>query len=177
MTGLDQDMMQKNLSCRSLKDAQRNVFWLSVALVFVNLIFLSLGILLYDYADIKGITETGDKLFPAVALEGGLGFEVALLFIVGLIAAGYSSADSALTALTTSFCVDFLDIKNKDNTQGKAIRKRVHFMFSIVLLLITLASKYTVDESVIKKLFVAAGYTYGPLLGLYVFGLLSKWKI
>lgn len=177
MTGLDQDMMQKNLSCRSLKDAQKNMFWLSIILVFVNLIFLSLGVLLYDYADVNGIAETGDKLFSAVALSGDLGIVVGIFFIIGLIAAAYSSADSALTALTTSFCVDILDIKSKDAEKGKRLRKQVHVMFSVILLLVILAFKYTVDESVIKELFVAAGYTYGPLLGLYAFGLFSKWQV
>lgn len=177
MTGLDQDMMQKNLSCRSLKDAQKNMFWLSIILVFVNLIFLSLGVLLYDYADVNGISETGDKLFSAVALSGDLGIVVGIFFIIGLIAAAYSSADSALTALTTSFCVDILDIKSKDAEKGKRLRKQVHIMFSVILLLVILAFKYTVDESVIKELFVAAGYTYGPLLGLYAFGLFSKWQV
>ncbi len=175
MTGLDQDMMQKNLSCRSLKDAQKNMFWLSIILVFVNLIFLSLGVLLYDYADANGIAETGDKLYSAVALSGDLGVVVGVLFILGLIAAAYSSADSALTALTTSFCVDILGIQNKE--AGTRIRKQVHIMFSFILLLVILAFKYTVDESVIKELFVAAGYTYGPLLGLYAFGLFTKWNV
>ncbi len=177
MTGLDQDMMQKNLSCKNLSDAQKNMFWLSIVLVFVNLIFLSLGVLLYDYAEMVGISETSDRLFPAVALEGGLGFGVALFFLVGLIAAAYSSADSALTALTTSFCVDFLNIKKEDSQKGKAIRKRVHLGFSFILLLTILVFKYTVEESVIKELFTMAGYTYGPLLGMYAFGLLSKWKV
>ncbi|AEV32002.1 sodium:solute symporter [Owenweeksia hongkongensis] len=177
MTGLDQDMMQKNLSCRSLKDAQKNMFWLSIILVFVNLIFLSLGVLLYDYADANGIAETGDKLYSAVALSGDLGVVVGVLFILGLIAAAYSSADSALTALTTSFCVDILGIQNKEAKAGKRIRKQVHIMFSVILLLVILAFKYTVDESVIKELFVAAGYTYGPLLGMYAFGLFTKWNV
>ncbi|HAD97720.1 MAG TPA: sodium:solute symporter [Cryomorphaceae bacterium] len=177
MTGLDQDMMQKNLSCRSLSDAQKNMTWLSITLVVVNLIFLCLGVLLYDYADAAGITETGDKLYPAVALSGGLGLVVAVFFIIGLIAAAYSSADSALTALTTSFCVDFLDVKKMEAGKGKRVRKQVHIAFSLVLLLVILVFKYTVDESVIKELFVAAGYTYGPLLGLYAFGLFSKLNV
>ncbi|MGB0176646.1 MAG: sodium:solute symporter [Owenweeksia sp.] len=177
MTGLDQDMMQKNLSCRSLKDAQKNMAWLSVTLVVVNLIFLSLGVLLYDYADSIGIAETGDELYQAVALSGELGLAVAIFFIVGLIAAAYSSADSALTALTTSFCVDFLNIKNMEANRGKKVRKWTHIAFSLVLLLVILVFKYTIDESVIKELFVAAGYTYGPLLGLYAFGLFSKFNV
>jgi Na+/proline symporter len=177
MTGLDQDMMQKNLSCRSLGDAQKNMFWLSITLVVVNLVFLSLGVLLYDYAEIKGITEVNDKLFSAVALFPETGQLVAVLFIVGLIAAAYSSADSALTALTTSFCVDILDIKKMDEARGKRTRKQVHIGFSLVLFVVIVIFKYTVDESVIKELFKAAGYTYGPLLGLYAFGLSTKWQV
>ena len=177
MTGLDQDMMQKNLSCRSLKDAQKNMFWLSMVLVVVNLVFLSLGVLLYDYASILGIAETGDKLYPAVALNGELGMTVAVLFIIGLIAAAYSSADSALTALTTSFSVDILKIRNMEPERSKKLRKLVHLGFSVVLLLVIILFKYTIDESVIKELFVAAGYTYGPLLGLFAFGLFTKWKV
>ena len=156
---------------------QKNMTWLSITLVVVNLIFLCLGVLLYDYADAAGITETGDKLYPAVALSGGLGLVVAVFFIIGLIAAAYSSADSALTALTTSFCVDFLDVKKMEAGKGKRVRKQVHIAFSLVLLLVILVFKYTVDESVIKELFVAAGYTYGPLLGLYAFGLFSKLNV
>lgn len=177
MTGLDQDMMQKNLSCRNLGDAQKNMFWLSVTLVFVNLIFLSLGVLLYDYADLRGITETGDKLFPAVALHPDTGMAVAIFFIIGLIAAAYSSADSALTALTTSFCVDILNVKKMDAKKGKRLRKQVHVGFSLLLFVVIILFKYTVDESVIKELFKAAGYTYGPLLGLYAFGLSTRLQV
>mgnify|MGYP001428078583 CR=1 FL=1 len=177
MTGLDQDMMQKNLSCRSLGDAQKNMFWLSIILVFVNLIFLSLGVLLYDYADVKGISEVGDKLYPAVALSGDLGIVVAILFIVGLIAAAYSSADSALTALTTSFCVDILGEEKMQGARGKNIRKVVHLGLSIVLMLVIIVYRYLVDDSVIKELFTIAGYTYGPLLGLYAFGMFTKWNV
>ncbi len=177
MTGLDQDMMQKNLSCRNLRDAQKNMFWLSITLVVVNLVFLSLGVLLYDYAEIQGITEVKDKLFSAVALFPETGQLVAVLFIVGLIAAAYSSADSALTALTTSFCVDLLDIKKMEAEKGKRVRKLVHVGFSFVLFVVIIIFNYTVDESVIKELFKAAGYTYGPLLGLYAFGLTTKMKV
>lgn len=177
MTGLDQDMMQKNLSCRSLKDAQKNMFWLSIILVVVNLVFLSLGALLYDYAALHGISEVGDKLYPAVALSGDLGLVVSIFFIIGLIAAAYSSADSALTALTTSFSVDILKVRNMDPEKGKRTRKLVHIGFSVVLLLVIMLFRYTIDESVIKELFVAAGYTYGPLLGLFAFGIFTKYQI
>ncbi|MBT6808674.1 MAG: sodium:solute symporter [Flavobacteriales bacterium] len=178
MTGLDQDMMQKNLSCRSKEDAQKNLYWFSGALVVVNLVFLSLGALLYIYAEQKGITATKDALFPEVALNGGLGIGVGLIFILGLIAAAYSSADSALTSLTTSFCVDILDF-DKDGDQQKQIktRKGIHLMFSLVLVVVIMIIKSLNDDSVIDSLFKLAGFTYGPLLGLYAFGMLTKWKV
>jgi Na+/proline symporter len=178
MTGLDQDMMQKNLSCRNLKDAQKNMFWLSIVLVFVNLIFLSLGVLLYDYAEINNISfDSADALFANVALTGELGMGVAIFFIIGLIAAAYSSSDSALTALTTSFCVDILGVQKKKASESKRLRKLVHIGFSLVLFVVIIIFRYLVEESVIKELFVAAGYTYGPLLGLYAFGLFTKLKV
>ncbi len=178
MTGLDQDMMQKNLSCRTKQDAQKNLYWFSAALVIVNLIFLSLGALLYIYANAKGITATKDELFPEVALNGGLGVGVGVVFILGLIAAAYSSADSALTSLTTSFCVDILGFE-KEGDQQKQIktRKMIHFMFSFILLIVIMIIKALNDDSVIDSLFKLAGYTYGPLLGLYAFGMITKWKV
>ncbi|GAA4319729.1 sodium:solute symporter [Pontixanthobacter gangjinensis] len=179
MTGLDQDMMQKNLTCRSLKDAQKNMFWFTIVLVFVNFLFLALGVLLTDYADINGITEVRDDLFPAIATSGDLGLAVAIFFILGLIAAAYSSADSALTSLTTSFSIDILDIEKKyDEKKQVRIRKQIHVAISILLILVMLVFKYAIaDKSVINKLFQFAGYTYGPLLGLYTFGLFTKWKV
>jgi len=179
MTGLDQDMMQKNLTCRSLKDAQKNMFWFTIVLVFVNFLFLALGVLLTDYADINGITEAKDDLFPAIATSGDLGLAVAIFFILGLIAAAYSSADSALTALTTSFSIDILDIEKKyDEKKQVRLRKQIHVAISILLILVMLAFKYAIaDKSVINKLFQFAGYTYGPLLGLYAFGLFTKWNV
>ena len=178
MTGLDQDMMQKNLSCRTQKDAQKNLYWFSGALVLVNLIFLSLGALLYIYANEKGITATKDELFPVIALNGGLGVGVGLVFILGLIAAAYSSADSALTSLTTSFCVDILDFE-KDGEQEKQIktRKMIHLMFSFILVVVIMLIKSMNDDSVIDSLFKLAGFTYGPLLGLYAFGMITKFKV
>ena len=180
MTGLDQDMMQKNLSCRSKKDAQKNLYWFSGALVIVNLVFLSLGALLYIYASQTAppVEAKYDELFPAIAL-GGLGVGVGLIFILGLIAAAYSSADSALTSLTTSFCVDILDFE-KEGDQKKQIktRKMIHLMFSFILLVVILIfKKLNLDRSVIDSLFTLAGYTYGPLLGLYAFGMTTKWKV
>lgn len=176
MTGLDQDMMQKNLSCKSLKEAQKNMMWLAVILVVVNFLFLFLGAFLTDYAILNGIEAKADQLFPSIALSGNFGLALGIFFIIGLIAAAYSSADSALTALTTSFCIDFLGIEKKEGST-KNLRKLVHLSFSVVLLLVILIFKYTIDASVIKELFVAAGYTYGPLLGLYAFGLFTKLKL
>jgi solute:Na+ symporter, SSS family len=177
MTGLDQDMMQKNLSCPNIKDAQKNMFWFSIVLVFVNLLFLGLGALLYIFASKFGITATGDDLFATVAMHESMPLAVGLFFLLGLIAAAYSSADSALTALTTSFCVDFLDIEKKEESKQVSIRKRSHILFSVILFLVILIFKLINDESVISALFKVAGYTYGPLLGMYAFGLFTQWKI
>ena len=178
MTGLDQDMMQKNLSCKSLGDAQKNMFWFSIVLVFVNLLFLSLGALLYMYAETHGISfDKADDLFPAVALNGGLGIGVGVLFILGLIAAAYSSADSALTSLTTSFCIDLLGFDVDSGVKEIKQRKFVHLGFSILLVLVILVFKSINDDSVISALFKVAGYTYGPLLGMYAFGLFTKLSV
>ncbi len=179
MTGLDQDMMQKNLSCKNIKEAKWNMFSMSVVLVFVNLLFLALGALLFIYSNQNGIaipTKT-DELFPSLALGNSLGISVAVFFILGLIAAAYSSADSALTALTTSVCVDFLGVQQKTEIVGQALRKRTHIVMSLVLYVVILVFSLISDESVISSLFKVAGYTYGPLLGLYAFGLLHKTKL
>ena len=178
MTGLDQDMMQKNLTCKTLKDAQKNMFWFTIVLTIVNFVFLSLGLLLTVYAQQNGIDAHKDDLFPLLA-KNHLGFGVFAFFLLGLIAAAYSSADSALTSLTTSFSIDILDIEKKyDEAKQVAIRKRIHILISFVLILVIIAFKYLIkDESVIAKLFVFAGYTYGPLLGLYAFGLFTKWNV
>lgn len=178
MTGLDQDMMQKNLSCRSLGDAQKNMFWLSITLVFVNLVFLALGALLYDFAAVEGIAfDRPDQLYTEVALSGELGQVVLILFVLGLVAAAYSSADSALTALTTSFCVDIIGIEKLEAKKSKQVRKFVHLGFSFLLFGVILIFHQLNDDSVINELFTAAGYTYGPLLGLYAFGLYTKRKV
>ncbi|MCB0472495.1 MAG: sodium:solute symporter, partial [Flavobacteriaceae bacterium] len=177
MTGLDQDMMQKNLTCKTLGDAQKNMFWFTIVLVIVNFFFLSLGVLLTEYAASHGIDAHKDALFPTLAMEGNLGYVVPLFFVLGLIAATYSSADGTLTALTTSFSIDILEIKKKKATQQVRIRKQVHIMFSVIMALTILIFKYFIaDESVIAKLFQFAGYTYGPLLGLYAYGMFTKWS-
>ncbi|CAN5175816.1 sodium:solute symporter [soil metagenome] len=179
MTGLDQDMMQKNLTCRNIKDAQKNMFWFTIILTIANFMFLTLGLLLTDYAELIGIDAQKDDLFPAIATSGELGIGVGILFILGLIAAAYSSADSALTALTTSFSIDILDIEKKyEEKKQVRIRKQIHIGVSILLILVMLVFKYAIaDKSVINKLFEFAGYTYGPLLALYAFGLFTKWNI
>ena len=178
MTGLDQDMMQKNLTCKTLKDAQKNMFWFTLVLTAVNFLFLSLGLLLTVYAQQNGIDAHKDDLFPILA-KNHLGIGVFVFFLLGLIAAAYSSADSALTSLTTSFSIDILDIEKKHNAEKQVkIRKQIHVMISVLLILVIIAFKYIIkDESVISKLFVFAGYTYGPLLGLYAFGLFTKWHV
>ena len=176
MTGLDQDMMQKNLSCRNIEDAQKNMFSFSVVLVGVNLVFLALGALLYIFAEAKGIAipAKGDDLYPVLATQGHLPIIVGIMFILGLIAAAYSSADSALTALTTSICVDILDIEDKEKRDQEVLRKKMHVVMSLVLFATILVFRVINDESVISSLFKFAGFTYGPLLGLYAFGLSSK---
>jgi Na+/proline symporter len=182
MTGLDQDLMQKNLSCRNLGDAQKNMFWFTIAIVIVNVFFLSLGVLLYQYAAAKGIAlptnaatgkVIGDNVFPLLATNHFTLF-AGVVFILGIIAVTYASADSALTALTTSFCVDMLDIKQYDESRQKRMRQLTHFGFSLVLIVIILIFRAINDQSVITAVFKAAGYTYGPLLGLYSFGLFTK---
>jgi len=178
MTGLDQDMMQKNLTCRSLKDAQKNIFWFSVVLVIANLLFLGLGALLYLYAGQNGIEipVKADNLYPLIALDH-LSTFAGVVFLLGIVAAAYSSADSALTALTTAFCVDFLNFEKKEESVKKPIRLKVHIGFSLLLFFVILIFKAINDDSVINSIFTAAGYTYGPLLGLFAFGLLTKLKV
>ena len=184
MTGLDQDMMQKNLTCPSLKDAQKNVVSFSLVLIVVNFLFLLLGALLFIYSNKMGIEVPvldgkmrTDLLFPEIALNGDLGISVGIIFLLGLIAAAYSSADSALTGLTTSFSVDFLNIDNKPENTRKKTRKKVHIAMSVLLVIVVLIFNAVNDSTVIDKLLTVAGYTYGPLLGLFGFGILTKYKV
>jgi len=177
MTGLDQDMMQKNLSCRNIGDAQKNMFTMSLSLIFVNLLFLGLGALLYIYAAHLGVEPSkADHLFPLIALEH-LPIYAGIIFLLGLIAAAYSSADSALTSLTTSFCVDFLDFEKHPEKASQSTRFGVHIGFSVILAIVIWLFSQIGDDSVIVNIFKAAGYTYGPLLGLYAFGLFTNLKI
>ena len=179
MTGLDQDMMQKNLSCRNIHDAKKNMYWFSLVLVPVNLMFLSLGALLFIYSGYVGLDlpARGDDLYPIIATQGYLTPAVSILFLLGLVAAAYSSADSALTALTTSFTVDIVGIRDKTEERIISIRKIVHIGVSLVVGLIILTFRAINDQSVISAVFTVAGYTYGPLLGLYSFGLFTKFAV
>lgn len=183
MTGLDQDMMQKNLTCKNKKESQLNMFSMASLLVIVNFFFLSLGALLFIYADkfgvfipqIDGKTRT-DLLFPEIAMHQNLDFGLAITFLIGLIAAAYSSADSALTSLTTSFSVDFLHIEKLPEAKQKPLRKKVHVGISLVLVLIVIFFN-TLDGSVVSNLFTFATFTYGPLLGLFAFGILTNHQV
>ena len=175
MTGLDQDMMQKNLTCKNLKEAQKNMISFSIVLVFVNILFLVLGLMLTQYANQHGITAKKDDLFPTIAMLPEIGVVTSAFFLLGLIAAAYSSADSALTSLTTSFCIDIIELDKKPKASQKRIRKQTHVFISIVLVIvIVLFDSIFKDVSVIWELFKAAGYTYGPLLGLFAFGIYTK---
>src|SRR5699024_862939 len=173
------DMMQKSLTCKNLKDAQKNVMSYSLVFIPVNLLFLGLGALLFIYAINSGmsIPDRTDLLFPEIAINSELSLSLAVLFLLGLIAAAYSSADGALTALTTSFCIDFLNFQNKKQSAQKRIRKKVHIGMSITLALIIIIFNYVLDSSVIDTLLKAAAYTYGPLLGLFAFGIFTKWRV
>lgn len=180
MTGLDQDMMQKNLSCRNLADAQKNMYWYGAAFLPINLLFMALGAMLYIFAANKGIALPAktDELYPLLASQY-LPMAVSVLFIVGLVSAAYSSADSALTALTTSFSIDILDIESRNMPEAKKIqtRKIVHICIAIVVALIIIAFNRINDRSVISAIYTIAGYTYGPLLGLFAFGLFTKFQL
>lgn len=180
MTGLDQDMMQKNLTCRNLRDAQKNMFSFSIVLVFTNLLFLGLGAMLYIYAVQSGvpIPAKTDQLYPTIALQY-MSPIVGVLFIIGLIAAAYSSADSALTALTTSFCVDILNLEASPASEKDKSRTRqwVHIGFSVVLMLMIIVFHSLNNDAIINNLFKAAGYTYGPILGLFAFAILTRSKL
>jgi Na+/proline symporter len=184
MTGLDQEMMQKNISCKTLGDAQKNVITFSGILLIVNILFLVLGALLYLYANENSIpllTDAqgkivSDSVFPNIALHY-FGPVSAIFFILGLISAAYPSADGALTALTSVFCLDFLGLKNnseKTEKEKTRIRQRVHVSFAVILFAVIVVFKLVNNDAVINNLFTWATYTYGPLLGLYSFGLFTK---
>ncbi|WP_448518123.1 sodium:solute symporter [Rhodoflexus sp.] len=179
MTGMDQDLMQKNLTCKNLREAQKNMFSFCVVLVFVNLLFLTLGSLLYSYAATQGIDIPAktDSLYPMLALNH-FGVPVAVFFLLGITASSYASADSALASLTTAFCVDFLNFKERTNEAEKSrLKLYVHIGFSVLLYIIILIFRWINDDAVINAVFKVAGYTYGPLLGLFTFGLFTRLKV
>src|SRR5690554_586278 len=187
MTGLDQDMMQKNLTCRNEKEAKKNMLWFSIILFGVNFIFLVLGGLLALYAEanieissaIQGmeLDKQTDRLFPLIALDGGLGDLIGITFLLGLIAAAYSSADSALTSLTTSASVDIFRVdKWDDKEKAERVRKYIHVGMTAILFVVILLANALKDQDVINTLFILAGYTYGPLLGLFFFGIIRDRK-
>lgn len=176
MTGLDQDMMQKNLSCKNLREAQKNMYCYGISFVPVNFLFLSLGILLLLFASQLHIDlpAAGDEILPLFAAEGYLGFAVLVFFTIGIIAAAFSSADSALTALTTCFCIDLSDIGRLPAKEAERTRKAVHFCLSVCFIGFILLFKAVNSKSVIDAIYTIASYTYGPLLGLFVFGLFTR---
>lgn len=181
MTGLDQNMMQKNLSCRSLREAKKNIYAFVPVLLGVNLLFLSLGTLLFEYAQAKGIAIPArtDLLFPTLAL-GPLGTFAAVVFVLGLTAATFNSADSVLTTLTTSFCIDFLHLDRRTDLDERTRARRRHWVhtgFAVILLLVIVGFRAWNDDSVISTVFKVAGYTYGPLLGLFVLGMTTKFAV
>jgi Na+/proline symporter len=183
MTGLDQDLMQKNLTCKNIKEAQKNMFWFTITLVFVNIMFLGLGALLYMYAAQKGIqTPTNtDDLYPMMALKvfsdpsfGMAGILVGVTFLIGITAATYASSDSALTALTTAFSIDFMNVENKTEVDRIKIKNRVHIGFSVIFVIVILIFNVLNNSDVISAVYKIASYTYGPLLGLFAYGIYTK---
>lgn len=175
--GLDQDMMQRNLSCRNSKDAQKNMITSGLMQLPVIALFLFLGTLLYLYAEKHGIAAVKDELFPTVATQGGLPAIVGVLFIIGLVAAAYNAAGSALTALTTSFTLDILHARNKTENALRKLRKHVHIALTIVMGIVIFAFNLFNNTSVIDAVYKLASYTYGPILGLFAFGIFTKFIV
>lgn len=175
MTGLDQDLMQKNLTCKNIGEAQKNMFWFTFTMVIVNFLFLSLGVLLYQFAQKEGIAipERTDDLYPTLALNH-LGLLVGITFLLGITAATYASADSALTALTTAFCVDFMNVEKRPEAERSRIKQIVHIGFSLLFYIVIILFQKLNSKEVITAVFDIAGYTYGPLLGLFAFGIFNK---
>jgi SSS family solute:Na+ symporter len=175
MNGLDQNIMQKNLTCKNQKEAQKNILWFSISFFISTLFFLGLGVLIYHYAFQNNIDipAASDELYPLLALNH-FGTFAGIVFMIGIIAAAFSSADSALTALTTSFCIDILNLPNKKGVNQERVRLGVHIMFTFILFVTIVIFDQINDKSVVSAVFKAAGFTYGPLLGLYVFGLSNK---
>lgn len=179
MNGLDQDMMQRNLSCKNFKDSQKNMITSGISQFFVISLFLMLGVLLYVYAEINGIQapQKSDELFPMIATQGYFPVIVGILFVVGLISSAYSAAGSALTALTTSFTVDILGVKGKSEDQVVRLRKRVHVGMAVVMGIVIFVFNLLNNTSVIDAVYILASYTYGPILGLFAFGIFVKKQV
>lgn len=180
MTGLDQDMMQRNLSCATPHDSQKNIVLTAVSQIFVIFLFLVLGVLLYIYMDRSGLAmpEKGDQVFSQVAVNGGLPVFVGILFVIGLISSTYSAAGSALTALTTSFTVDILDgTKRYGERRLTRLRRIVHVAMALGMALVILAFEYLADDSVINLVYKVASYTYGPILGMFAFGIFTRLRV
>ncbi len=180
MTGLDQDMMQCNLSCVNKRNAQINIVITAVCQIFVILLFLILGAMLYIYSDFAGLTlpAKGDQIFAFVAFEGGLPYIVGILFVLGLVASTYASAASSLTALTTSLTVDLAgEYKQKDEVKLTKSRLRNHTIIAVVMAFLILFAGELGNESVINTMFKFVGYTYGPILGMFAFGMMTPFRI
>lgn len=179
MTGLDQDMMQRNLSCRSPRDSQKNIVLTAVSQFFVIFLFLVLGVLLYIYLERSGMAmpEKSDQVFSLVAVKGGLPVAVGVLFVIGLISSTYSAAGSALTALTTSFTVDILDGTKCDDVRLTRLRRGVHIAMAVGMALVILAFEAFGNDSVINLVYKVASYTYGPILGMFVFGMCTRRRV
>ena len=179
MTGLDQEMMQKNISVKTLKDSQKNIMTFTAVLMVVNFLFLVLGGVLYLYAESKGIKAVPDDLFPTIALSDAFSGSIGVIFIIALISALFPSVDGAITSLTSCFCIDILGLKKGDKTEKekKRIRLRVHFTFAFVFFLMVLIFKFINDKLIIDFILKFAGITYGPLLGLFAFGILTDRKL
>lgn len=178
MNGLDQNVMQKNLTCRNKGEAQKNIFWFAISFFLSNLLFLALGILLYHYAGVNGLAlpAASDELFPTLALNH-FGILAGVVFLLGITAAAFSSADSALTALTTSFCIDIVNLPAKKNINQDQTRRWIHIGFTFLVFLTIVVFNEVNDRSVVSAVFKAAGFTYGPLLGLFAFGLTNQLTI
>jgi len=179
MTGLDQEMMQKNISVRTLKDSQKNIMTFTAVLMLVNFLFLFLGGILYLYANTKGISTAPDDLFPTIALSPAFSGTIGVIFVIALISALFPSVDGAITSLTSCFCIDILGINKKETDEKKKRRTRlkVHFTFAFIFFIMTLVFKAINDKLIIGFILKFAGVTYGPLLGLFAFGILTKRKL
>lgn len=177
MTGLDQDMMQRTLACKDYRDSQKNLITTSVLQLVVIFLFLCLGVLLYQFAAVNGIPETGDKLFPAVATSGLLPAVVGVLFIVGLVSSAYGAGGSALTALTTSFTVDVLGTAGLSEDRITRRRKRVHLCMAACMALVIIVFNMLNNTSTIDAVYKLASYTYGPILGMFAFGILTRRQV